>query len=263
VFEEYIEFEHEIETSEPLMFATQRLLDSLIQRLLCAARVAEKIYFTLLLANGANYKRTFMIPSPTLQVEILQRIIFTHLESLKLAERPVGMCIKIIPTLSKNAQFDLFQSALKDPNRFAETLGRLEALLGAANVGVPVPADSHHPDNFTLLNAVHTFESMAQRKFPPPSQRLATTRSNFGIPLRRLRPPICAEIETHAHRPQFIRCALVVGGIAESQGPFRLSGEWWGTPWEIEEWDIHIPKQNTLARIRKDALMHWSLQGVY
>jgi hypothetical protein len=92
---------------------------------------------------------------------------------------------------------------------------------------------------------------------------LAAARSNFGIPLRRLRPPICAEIETRAHRPHFIRSALVVGAIAESEGPFRLSGDWWGTPWEIEEWDIHVPNQDTLARIRKDAPMQWSLQGVY
>ena len=263
VFEECVEFEHEIETSEPLMFAAQRLLDSLIQRLLCADRVAEKIHFTLPLANGEHYARTFTIPSPTLQMEILQRIIFTHLESLQLAEHPIGVSIKITPTLAKHAQFDLFQSALKDPNRFAETLGRLEALLGAATVGVPVPADSHHPDNFTLLNAADTFESMSQRKSPATSRHLAAARSNFGIPLRRLRPPICAEIETRAHRPHFIRSALVVGAIAESQGPFRLSGDWWGTPWEIEEWDIHVPNQDTLARIRKDAPMQWSLQGVY
>lgn len=263
VFEESLEFEHEIETSEPLMFAAQRLLDSLIQRLLCADRVAEKIHFTLPLANGGNYERIFTIPSPTLQIEILQRIVFTHLESLQLAERPVGLHIKIIPTLAKHAQFDLFQSALKDPNRFAETLGRLEALLGAASVGVPVRADSHHPDDFTLLNAVDTFESMARRKSPSTSQRLAAARSNFGIPLRRLRPPICANIETRANRPHFIRSALVVGAIAESQGPFRLSGDWWGKPWEIEEWDIHVPNQDTLARIRKDAPMQWSLQGVY
>ncbi len=263
VFEEGLEFEHKIETSEPLMFALQRLLDSLIQRLLCAARVAEKIHFILPLANGGNYERIFTIPSPTLQMEILQRIVFTHLESLQLAEHPVGVQIKITPTLAKHAQFDLFQSALKDPNRFAETLGRLEALLGAASVGVPVPAGSHHPDDFTLLNAVDTFESMAQRKSPSTSQHLAAARSNFGIPLRRLRPPICAEIETRAHRPHFIRSALVVGAIAESQGPFRLSGDWWGTPWEIEEWDIHVPNQDTLARIRKDAPMQWSLQGVY
>jgi protein ImuB len=263
IFEEGVEFEHEIETSEPLMFAAQRLLDSLIQRLLCADRVAEKIHFKLPLANGGHYERTFTIPSPTLQLEILQRIIFTHLESLQLTERPVGLRIKIAPTLAKYAQFDLFNSALKDPNRFAETLGRLEALLGASSIGVPAHAASHHPDDFTLLNAVETFESMAQRKSQATSQCLAAARSNFGIPLRRLRPPICAEIETRAHRPHFIRSTLLVGAIAESQGPFRISGNWWETPWELEEWDIHVPNQDTLARIRKDALMQWSLQGVY
>ena len=263
VFEECIEFEHEIETSEPLMFAVQRLLESLIQRLIYAARVAEKIHFKMPLEEGEPYERIFTIPSPTLDIEVLQRILFTHLESLQLAYRPTAVAINITPTRAKHAQFDLFQSALRDPNRFAETLGRLEALLGVAHVGVPSTGNSHHPDDFTLSNAVATFESMTHGGRDAPCIQTPTAQFNFGIPLRRLRPPIFAEIEMHSHRPNFIRSQLFAGPIEESRGPFRVSGNWWEKQWQIEEWDIHVPNKDILARIRRDALMRWSLEGVY
>ena len=262
-FEECIEFEHEIETSEPLLFAVQRMLESLIQRLVCAARVAEKIHFTLLLEEGEPYKRIFTIPSPTLDIEVLQRILFTHLESLQLTRRPNAVVINITPTRAKHAQFDFFQSALRDQNRFAETLGRLEALLGVAHVGVPSAGNSHHPDEFTLLNAVATFDSMTHCRHDDPCSEPPAAQANFGIPLRRLRPPISAEIEMHSHRPHFIRSQFLAGPIEESRGPFRVSGNWWDKQWQIEEWDIHVPKKDILARIRRDALMHWSLEGVY
>ena len=263
VFEECIEFEHEIETSEPLMFAVQRLLESLIKRLLYATRVAEKIQFKLPLEEGDPYERIFTIPSPTLDIEVLQRILFTHLESLQLARRPTAVTLNITPTRAKHAQFDLFQSALKDPNRFAETLGRLEAIVGVAHVGVPSPGNSHHPDDFTLLNAVATFESMAHGGRAPQCIQTTTDQPNFGIPLRRLRPPISAEIEMHSHRPHFIKSQLLAGPIEESRGPFRVSGNWWEKQWQIEEWDIHVSNKDILARIRRDALLRWSLEGVY
>ena len=263
VFEEHIEFEHEIETSEPLMFAVQRLLESLIQRLTYATRVAEKIHFKLPLEKGKPYQRIFTIPSPTLNIEVLQRILFTNLESLQLACRPTAVAIKITPTRAKHAQFDFFQSALRDPNRFAETLGRLEALLGVSHVGVPSQGNSHHPDNFTLLDAFETFESMTHSNRHAHCLLTTTAQSNFGIPLRRLRPPLFAEIEIHSYRPHFIRSQLIAGPIEESRGPFRVSGKWWEKQWQIEEWDIHVQNKNILARIRKDSLMRWSLEGVY
>ena len=96
-------------------------------------------------------------------------------------------------------------------------------------------------------------------------QRIQTTtdQSNFGIPLRRLRPPISAEIEMHSHRPHFIKSQLLAGPIEESRGPFRVSGNWWEKQWQIEEWDIHVSNKDILARIRRDALLRWSLEGVY
>lgn len=263
VFEDYIEFEHEIESTEAIIFAVQRLLESLVKRMIYAARVTEKIHFKLPLESGEPYERIFTIPSPTIDIEVLQRILFTHLESLQLAHRPIAVAINLIPTLAKHAQFDLFQSALKDPNQFAETLGRLEALLGVTHAGVPTPVNSNHPDDLMLLNAVETFESITHSGRPATCIESLMAQTKYGIPLRRLRPPIFAEIRMHLHRPQFISSQLLAGKIEESRGPFRISGNWWDKPWQIEEWDIHVQQKDTLARIRKDALMRWSIEGVY
>jgi hypothetical protein len=56
---------------------------------------------------------------------------------------------------------------------------------------------------------------------------------------------------------------LLAGPIEESRGPFRVSGNWWEKQWQIEEWDIHVSNKDILARIRRDALLRWSLEGVY
>ena len=67
---------------------------------------------------------------------MLFRILHTHLESLQLTRGPIGVRLRITPVQPEHQQFRLFESPLRDPNRFGETLARLAALVGQGNVGV-------------------------------------------------------------------------------------------------------------------------------
>src|SRR3954454_14784977 len=75
LFEESFEFEHEIETAEPLLFMLRRFLEQLAVRLggiyLVASELTLRIHFTNPGRNRSigedkkNYERVFKIPQPT------------------------------------------------------------------------------------------------------------------------------------------------------------------------------------------------------
>ncbi len=252
-FSEAFDFEHEIDTAEPLLFLLRRFLDQLAIRLGSACRVAGQMAFTLLLADESRYERGFTVPSPTADVDVLFRILHTHLDGLRLAHGAVGVRLCITPTLAERQQFQLFESPLRDPNRFGETLGRLAALVGEKNVGVPFVIDSHKPDSFRL----------DPPRFHEPGHH-APTADDFavGLPLRRYRPPVAADVHVIRHAPVFLASAQVCSAVRDARGPYRVSGAWWESDsWAMEEWDVEL-ETGGLYRIARagDA---WRMEGSY
>ena len=139
VFEETFEFENEIESLEPLLFILRRFLEQLGLRLGAACFAAEEILLRLTLSNDTCYERAFKIPAPTIDVDVLFRILFTHLENVRTEHPMKGLYVRAKPCRPSSEQFGLFDCALRDPNRFYETIARLTALLGADRVGIPAP----------------------------------------------------------------------------------------------------------------------------
>ena len=82
-FEESFEFEHEIETAEPLLFMLRRFLQQLALRLDALYLVAKELTLRITFANKQCYERVFKIPQPTNDVDLLFRMLHTHLENLK------------------------------------------------------------------------------------------------------------------------------------------------------------------------------------
>ena len=82
-------------------------------------------------------------------------------------------------TLPAKEQLQLFESALRDPHRFGETLAKLKAFLGNDSVGVPARSNTHRPDSYLLADCFDT-ETKAVR--PPPCE------PPCGLSLRRYRP---------------------------------------------------------------------------
>src|ERR1043166_1142682 len=88
-FEESFEFEHEIETAEPLLFMLRRFLEQLALRLSAIYLVARELTLRITFSNSRRdepavadkkiYERVFKIPQPTNDVDLLFRMLQTHL----------------------------------------------------------------------------------------------------------------------------------------------------------------------------------------
>src|SRR5213595_3481431 len=87
-FEESFEFEHEIETAEPLLFMLRRFLEQLALRLSAIYLIARELTLRISFSNREIYERVFKIPQPTNDVDLLFRMLQTHLESFK-SEQPI------------------------------------------------------------------------------------------------------------------------------------------------------------------------------
>ena len=256
IFEEAFEFEHEVETVEPLLFLLRRFLEQLSRRLQAVYRVAAQMHLLLPLENGHAHARTFTIPAPTADVEVLFRIIHTHLDGLHLDHRPVALRLTMNAIVPENRQLRIFENPLRDPNRFGETLGRLAALVGSENLGVPEAGTTHRPGQFRLRPPAFDGE-----KEPVLLEEEAPDLS-IGLPLRRYRPSQPARVEVKESQPAVIFSPTLSGWVTEALGPYRLSGEWWEAgAWAVEEWDVELAGRG-LYRISRSGET-WCIEGCY
>lgn len=247
-FIEAFDFDHAVETSEPLLFLLRRFADALAARLRAAHRVAEALTLTLPLEDAPAYERRFSVPAPTASADAWFRILSTHLEALTLEHRPVGVRLAVEAGAASGRQLSLFESTLRDPNRFGETLAQLKALVGEGNVGVPRPADSHRPGAFELAEFSETVEGDA-----------APLRAR-GLPLRRYRPARRVGVRAVGGRPAWVEG---FGPVARAEGPYALSGGWWEREWRLEEWDVELAEGRGLLRLAWRPGNRWTVEGAY
>src|SRR5438309_11754623 len=159
-FEESFEFEHEIETAEPLLFMLRRFLEQLAIRLSAIYLVAKELTLRITFSNSRQdepavaekqgYERVFKIPQPTNDVDLLFRMLQTHLENFRSEHPIVAVALSAEPIKPAREQFGLFETTLRNPQQLSETLARLTALLGADRVGTPVLEEPHRPDTFRI-----------------------------------------------------------------------------------------------------------------
>ncbi len=252
-YEESLEFEYEVQTLEPLLFVLRRFLDQLVLRLETIYRVPAALTLKLRFEDSKEYHRHFTIPAPTNNVETLFRVLHTHLENFAAPASIQSLYLAATPAPASREQFGLFETALRDPNRFSETLARLHALLGVQGAGIGYPEDTHRPNAFRLdpPDFLHLPESGTSRE--PPT---------FGLPLRRLRPPLPIYVEVSRRTPVQVTSGVIKGSVRAARGPYQLLGGWWGTDrWTCEEWDVELV-QGGLYRLSRQA-EGWFLEGTY
>jgi protein ImuB len=252
-FTAHREFEHEIETLEPLLFVLRRLVDRLALELRNAGFVAGEMRLGLTLTDETTYTRSFRLPEPTAREEILFRVLHTHLENLHTAATVRGVDLVCTPVRPLSRQQGLFESGLRDPHGFAETLARVAAVVGAERVGTPEVENSHGPDAVRLVPPANVVPPMEKER--PHAAR--------GLPLRRYRPPLKATVELSGPMPVFIWTSSLQGAVRAVTGPWRGSGSWWdgARAWSREEWDAEL-EEGGLYR-----LLHtregWFVEGQY
>lgn len=254
-FTEAMDLEAEIESLDPLLFILQRFVEQLARRIETLHLAIADLRLKLKLSSGAFFESHLRIPSPTADRHVLFRMLQTHLETVRTDSPIAGIELSATPTRPENFQFGLFESSLRDPNQFAETLARLSALCDG-RAGSAVLENSYRPDTFRMVSP-----SFDQRDTP-------ISNASEDIPatplyLRRYRPPFHADVETENGRPVFISSLKVNSPIRKAFGPFRGSGEWWepGKHWQRDEWDIETA-DGTVYRICH-ANNDWFIEGIY
>jgi len=250
---ESFEFDHEVETIEPLLFILQRLLQQLSVRLQAIYLVAKELTLRLCFANKEEYRRCFKIPQPTHDVELLFRMLHAHLESFQSDQPIVAVALLVQPSRAAQQQFGLFETALRDPNQFYETLARLTGLLGAERVGTPVMEETHRPDVFTIEPFVWQIGPGVDSGKIHRSSRAA---------LRRFRSRRKIAVWLTKEKPRQLESEISRGEVVDRKGPYVLSGQWWDQQaWRRSEWDLQL---NDGAVLRcHESPSGWELDGIY
>jgi protein ImuB len=265
LFQEKFEFDHEIETAEPLLFILRRFLEQLAVRLNAIYLVARELTLTITFANSREDKpavadrtthiRVFKIPQPTNDVDLLFRMLHTHLENFKSEHPIVAVALSAEPIRPLSQQFGLFQTALRNPHQLYETLARLSALVGNDRVGTPVLEETHRPDAFRMENF-----SWCEPHGHFACETPAATEKKSRVALRRFRPPANAAIFISQDR--HLQSDKVRGQIADQIGPFVLSGNWWDEKaWARAEWDMQLENGELVRAHESDGF--WKLDGIY
>ena len=289
-FEESFEFEREIETAEPLLFMLRRFLEQLAIRLAAIYLLAKELTLQITFANsrqvrhGTNssdwrnepgvagkqiYRRVFKIPQPTNDVDLLFRMLQTHLENFRSEHPIVAVALIAEPIKPAGEQFGLFETTLRNPHQLSETLARLTALLGGDRIGTPILEESHRPDAFRMQPFSWHLNSAANnggRSSATPGLKSETRRSSplqiLCGALRRFRPAVSASVLQHENTPAHVRSAEMSGKIIAQRGPYFLSGNWWDEKsWSRAEWDLQLKKGELVRAHERNGI--WKIDGMY
>src|SRR5438093_4820595 len=256
-FEENFEFENEIETAEPLLFMLRRFLEQLAVRLGGIYLVAKELTLRIIFGKKQLYERVFNIPQPTNDVDLLFRMLQTHLENFRSEHPIVAVALSAQPIKAAKEQFGLFETTLRNPSQLSETLAQLNALLGAERVGTPVLEETHRPDAFRLEPFTWAVESAV-----PSGESSHALRTAHATAVRRFRPAVAASVLLDADRAAHVRSADIQGNVIEQRGPYLISGNWWDEKsWARAEWDLHT-ENGEVVRVH-EAERTWKIDGVY
>jgi protein ImuB len=287
-FEENFEFENEIETAEPLLFILRRFLDQLAVRLTAIYLVAKELTLRITFANSPqvryktdssdwgnepavggkqSYEHVFKIPQPTNDVDLLFRMLQTHLENFRSEHPIIAVALSARPITPAGEQFGLFETTLRNPHQLSETLARLTALLGADRVGTPVLEETYRPDAFRIEPFRSTGFQFAAASPSCGGQDARLPHSQDGCAplrpaLRRFRPASSASALLDENNPAYVCSSEIQGkGIAQ-RGPYFLSGNWWDEKsWARTEWDLQL-EGGELIRCHESERT-WKVDGIY
>jgi protein ImuB len=280
---ESFEFEHEVETIEPLLFILRRFLEQLSLRLEGVYLVSKELLLRIGFSHGQPYERCFKIPQPTNDVELLFRMLHGHLENFTSEHPIVAVSLQAEPVRAAQQQFGLFETALRDPNQLGETLARLTGLLGPERVGTPFLEETHRPDSFRMepfLWQLHpgpencdveNMEGRAPASPRPRRRRSFALHQQGSLPqsekvpsaaLRRFRPALSASVLLDKNRPVHVRSAEISGAALEQSGPYLASGNWWDDKrWSRREWDLALT-EGAILRCHENGT-GWEVDGLY
>ena len=256
---ERIELEEPETRTEALVFVTKRLLQTISKILSTRRLAAGSLRVALGLEDGGELVRELRLAEPQAGEEGMLAVVRIFLESLQLQAGVSRVEVEAVATFGTTVQREWFgRRELPQPQRWAETLGRLEAMLGPDRVGIPVPPESFKPDGFSLRPALGGSGVVPNGDFRP----------EVAVPLRRYRPAlevaVAGEWRGSRHWPLAVLTGIHAGRVVGWRGPFPVSGQWWDPEeaWQRLEWDVAM-EAHELLRLVWQRPERWQIDGVY
>lgn len=232
-----LELEGSVGAVQPLLFVLRQLLHRLCGDLEAEGRSAARLRLTLGTAEGEDRTEEIVPARPTRREDLLLDLCRAALERTGDGDRlPAPVTRVSLRAVNRAApetrQGDLFAADPRDPGRAAAALSRLRARLGPDAVARPLPREDHRPEARNRWAPVEETEG-------PPSGGDVPGRGRAG-PLpgtRRLLPePVPLRVECREGRPSALRDARGRHEVTATEGPERISGDWWEAPYAREYW---------------------------
>jgi protein ImuB len=258
---EAVDLEWPIESLEPLVFVLRGLVARLCERLALRGLGCGDLDLSLALAGGGRDARRIGVATPSDDPRALLGLVRLALESHPPQAAVVGVSLGAEGRALRPDQLDWLRPAGPAPAVLARTLAELEASCGSGRVGAPHVPDDPHPDAFGLTPFMTPAAASTRASGDAPSVRDGTPVAA----LRRLRPPLRAEVRASGGRPAWLRSAVASGRLVGVAGPWRSDGRWWSDAarFDFESFDVQT-EDGSVVRLRFDHLRRiWEVDAVY
>lgn len=250
-FEEAIDLDWEITETAGLVFVLRRLVDALVARLACCSLAAAGVTLSFTLVSGIRDERTLAFAAPSRDGSTLLHILRASLEARPPVDAVVGVRLSAIAAPLRPVQLGLFDPPGPAPEKLALTLARLVALVGEGRVGAPHVPDTHRPHAVSMV----PFEHRVAREAPSDGE--------MTVALHRFCPPRAAEVVFEHGRMVRVHAEEISGMVRTYRGPFRVKGEWWGQPFDHDDYDVEL-SDGGLYLIGFDRIEGaWCIEGMY
>jgi hypothetical protein len=253
------------------------------------------------------HERSLQLPTPIRDARTLRTLALLDLESNPPAAPIDRVVVAVDPTPERIVQFSLLTRPLPSPEQLSTLMARLHALMGESRCGSPAVVDSWKPGAFEMRpfnpgsgtrdsglgirdSRLGTRDSR-MRNSEHFGSRIPDPESRLQVALRRFRHPVPARVRVEDGKPVRVtidRRGMHGGGVETCAGPWRTSGEWWGTgkrdsglgtrepgapsdpgsripgpePWDHDEWDVTLTDGATYRLFRARDTGRWFVDGV-
>ncbi len=254
-FAQEMDFEEGVGVLDQVVFALKRMLHVLAGRLAARHLAAGALELRMIMERGGEVVRRLRFPEPQTGVEGMLAPLQTMMDSVKLESAVIRMGLDAEATFAMAGQREWFGKNLPQPERWAETVAKLEAMLGPDRVGVPVREDTFRADTFSV------------RAIGEKSGLATEIRADCAVPLRRFRPAREVAVASEAGGlfpvPLAILTGTHKGEILNRRGPFLSSGAWWDPvlAWQRLEWDVEV--RDGVVRLAFLKPRKWEVGGWY
>ena len=229
-FEDTFEPDYPVDLLEPLAFLLARLVNGLCTALGARGLATDELRLRLGLEDRTTHERTLRLPVPALDAKAFLKLLQLNLAAHPPAAPVVRLWMGVNPVKPRAAQSGLFVPAAPEPVKLELTVARIEALVGAGNIGSPELIDTHRPNAFRVVRF-----GTGQPLDPPAAP------AHPRVALRVFRPPRAARVTLDGGQPHAVAAGDIRGRIVSMAGPWRTSGDWWtGDPWARDEWDVAL-----------------------